>query len=475
MRLASANLLRFLHSFSGVAMIPRAMHFSLFVSLMLSLFLILAFAPPRVAAQSDLNNKIDSNIQDWLGTYKHLHENPELSTQEKETSALIAAQLKKLGYEVTDHFGQYEAADVQAYGVVAVLKNGVGPTVYVRTDMDALPVTENTGLPYASKVKVKRADGSQVGVMHACGHDLHMTVFIGTAKMLAEFKSQWSGTVVLIGQPAEETVGGAAAMLHTGLFTKFPKPDYVLALHDTPWVPAGKVAYVDGPILAGADSVDITVRGYGGHGAAPQATKDPIVVASEIVMMLQTIVSRETDPLDHVVVTVGSFHSGTKHNIIPDDAHLQLTVRTMTPQMRTKILAAITRITNGIAQAAGVPDERKPVIEISKDSVPATINDAALTKRVATAMEKSLGKDNVVAGKPIMASEDFSLFALTAPNPPIMMFWLGASDPAKYKDAVENGTRLPGPHSSEFAPLPEPAIRTGVAAMTTAVISLLPK
>ena len=220
-------------------------------------------------------------------------------------------------------------------------------------------------------------------------------------------------------------------------------PHYSLALHDTPWVPAGKVAYVDGPILSASDSIDITVRGYGGHGAAPQATKDP--VASEIVMILQTIVSRKTDPLEHVVVTVGSFHSGTRYNIIrtiPDDAHLQLTVRTMTPQMRAKVLAAITRITNGVAQAAGVPDERKPIIEISKDNVPATVNDAALTERVATAMEKSLGKENVVAGKPIMASEDFSLFALTAPNPPTMMFWLGASDPVKYKGAVENGTRF---------------------------------
>ncbi len=441
-----------------------------------TLALALTFAVPVAAQQSQLDDKIDSNIQDWLGTYKHLHENPELSTQEKETSAFVAGQLKKLGYEVTDHFGQYESApDAQPYGVVAILKNGPGPTVYVRTDMDALPVTENTGLPYASKVKVKRPDGSQVGVMHACGHDLHMTVFLGTAKMLAESKSQWSGTVILIGQPAEETAGGASAMLRAGLYSKFPKPDYVLALHDTPWVPAGKVAYVDGPILSGADSVDITVRGYGGHGAAPQATKDPIVIASEIVIMLQTIVSRETDPLEHVVVTVGSFHAGTKHNIIPDDAHLQLTVRTMSPQMRAKVLAAITRITNGIAQAAGVPEERKPIIEIGKDNVPATINDAALTKRVAVAMEKSLGKENVVAGKPIMASEDFSLFALTSPNPPIMMFWLGASDPEKYKDAVENGARLPGPHSSEFAPLPEPAIHTGIAAMTTAVISLLQK
>jgi len=395
------------------------------------------------AAQSSLDDQIDKNIQDWVGTYKHLHQNPELSTQEKETSALIAGQLKKLGYDVTDHFGQYESADNVAYGMVAVLKNGPGPTVMVRTDMDALPITENTGLPYASTVKVKRPDG-EVGAMHACGHDLHMTVFLGTAKMLAESKNQWSGTLILIGQPAEEIVSGAAAMLRAGLYTKFPKPDYVLALHDTPWVPAGKVAWLDGPILAASDSVDITVRGYGGHGASPQSTKDPIVIASEIVVMLQTIVSRETDPLEHVVVTVGSFHAGTKHNLIPDDAHLQLTVRTMTPQMREKVLAAITRITNGIAEAAGVPAERKPIIEVSKVNVPATINDPALSKRVAAALEKALGKENVVAGKPSMVSEDFSLFALTAPNPPIMMFWLGASDPAKYKDAVENGARMPG-------------------------------
>jgi len=365
-------------------MISRAIKISL--STLLTLPLTFLLVRPAEAQQSQLNDKTDSNIQDRLGTYKHLHENPELSTQKKETYALVASELKKLGYEVTDHFGQDEIADAQAYGVVAVLKNGNGSTVYVRTDMDALPVTENTGLPYASKVAVKRADGSQVGVMHACGHDLHITVFLGTANMLAESKSQGSGTVVLIGQPAEESVRGAAAMLRAGLFTKFPKPDYILALHDTPWVPAGKVAYVDGPILSASDSIDITVRGCGGHGAAPQATKDP--VASEIVMILQTIVSRKTDPLEHVVVTVGSFHSGTRYNIIrtiPDDAHLQLTVRTMTPQMRAKVLAAITRITNGVAQAAGVPDERKPIIEISKDNVPATVNDAALTKRVATA------------------------------------------------------------------------------------------
>jgi amidohydrolase len=434
---------------------------------------VIAAAAP-VVAQSDLDQKIDSNIGDWVGTYQHFHANPELSTQEKATSELIAGTLRKLGYDVTDHFGRYEEADLVSYGVVAVLKNGPGPTVYVRTELDALPVRENTGLPYASKVTVKRAN-EEVGVMHACGHDLHLTVFLGTAKLLAEEKSHWSGTVVMIAQPAEETVAGAAAMLRAGLFEKFPKPDYVLALHDSATLPAGVVAWREGSILAGADSVDITIRGYGGHGAAPNATKDPIVIASELVVFLQTIVSREEDPLQPTVITVGSFHAGTKHNIIPDDARLQLTVRTMTPEQREKTLAAITRATNGIAVAAGVPADRAPIIAVSRVSVPATINDAALTRRVAASLEKAVGKDNVVAGKPVMASEDFSLFALSDPKPPICMFWLGAVDPAKIKDAEEKKTRLPSLHSSEFAPLPEPAIRAGVKAMTTVVMDLLQK
>jgi amidohydrolase len=426
------------------------------------------------AAQSDLDQKIDSNIDDWVGTYKHLHANPELSMQEKETSALVASTLRRLGYTVTDHFGQYEDASLVSYGVVAVLKNGAGPTVYVRTELDALPVKENTGLPYASKVTVKRPD-REVSVMHACGHDLHMTVFLGTAKMLVEEKSQWTGTVVMIAQPAEEMVGGAHAMLRAGLFTKFPKPDYVLALHDSPVLPVGQVGWHEGAILAGSDSVDITIRGFGGHGAVPNMTKDPIMIASELVVFLQTIVSREEDPLQPTVVTVGSFHAGTKHNIIPDDAHLQLSVRTMTPEQREKTLAAITRATNGIAAAAGVPADRAPIIELSKSSVPATINDPALTRRVAAAMEKALGKENVVPGKPVMASEDFSLYAMSDPKPPATMFWLGAVDPTKIKDAQEKGTRLPSLHSSEFAPVPEPAIRTGVKAMTSAVMDLLKK
>jgi amidohydrolase len=435
--------------------------------------MMIAAALPAMA-QNDLNEKTDSNIGAWVETYKHFHANPELSTQEKETSALIASTLRTLGYEVTDHFGKYEDADLVSYGVVAVLKNGPGPAVYVRTELDALPVRENTGLAYASKVTVKRAN-DEVGVMHACGHDLHMTVFLGTAKMLAEEKSHWSGTVVMIAQPAEETVKGAAAMLRAGLFEKFPKPDYVLALHDHYAIPAGQVAWHEGTMLAGADSVDITIRGYGGHGAAPHTTKDPIVIAAELVVFLQTIVSREEDPLQPTVVTVGSFHAGTKHNIIPDEAHLQLSVRTMTPEQREKTLAAITQATNGIAAAAGVPADHAPIITVSKDGVPATYNDPELTQRVAASLEKALGKENVVPGKPIMASEDFSLFALSDPKPPICMFWLGAVDPAKIKDAQEYGTRLPSLHSSEFAPLPEPSIRTGVKAMTSAVMDLLKK
>ena len=440
---------------------------------LLAVGLIMGGATLPAAAQNSVDDRIDSNISDWVGTYKYLHEHPELSTEEKETSALVAAQLKKMGYEVTDHFGKYEDGRA-AYGVVAMLRNGAGPTLYIRTDMDALPVTENTGLPYASKVREKRPNG-EVGVMHACGHDLHMTVFLGTAKMMAETKTQWSGTLVLIGQPAEEVIGGAGAMLRAGLYTKFPKPDYVVALHDSSVLPAGTVGWHAGPMLAGADSVDITIRGFGGHGAMPNVTKDPIVIGAELVMALQTIVSRESDPLIPTVVTVGSFHSGTKHNIVPDEAHLQLTVRTMTPAQREKVLAAIKRITNGIAEAAGIPADRAPIIEIASDNVPATINDPALTQRIAASLDKAVGKENVWPGQPIMASEDFSLFALEDPKPPICMFWLGATDPAKWKEAEEKGTRLPGPHSSEFAPLPEPAIRTGVKAMTTVATDLLHK
>jgi len=441
-------------------------------------FLFLSFtmcATVPLFAQSDLDQRVGKELDSLVATYKHLHENPELSTQEKESSAIVAAELRKVGYDVTDHFGTYDQPGLTGYGVVGVMKNGPGPTVYVRTDMDALPIIETTGLPYASHVKAKRPDGSEVGIMHACGHDIHMSVFIGTARMLAQLKDQWTGTVVLIGQPAEETVGGAGAMLRAGLFTKFPKPTYVLALHDGSDLPAGKVGWHEGTILSGADSVDITVRGKGSHGSAPQAGKDPIVIASEIVVALQTIVSREMDPQLPTVVTVGSFHAGTKHNIIPDEAHLQLTVRTMNPEQREKVLASISRIANGIASAAGVPPDRAPIVEVAPDHVPATYNNPELTRRVAASLERSLGKENVVPVQQSMASEDFSLYALDDPKPPICMFHLGAANPQKWREARDKGQHLPGPHSSDFAPDPHPTIRTGVTAMTAAVLDLLKK
>jgi len=427
----------------------------------------------RVQAQGDLDQRVGKEIDSLTTTYKHIHQNPELSTEEKETSALLANELRQLGFAVSERVGQYDSPGKVSYGVVGVLKNGPGPTVMVRTELDALPVEERTGLPYASHVKAKQVDG-EVSVMHACGHDLHMSVWIGTARLLAESKKEWSGTVVMIGQPSEEAGGGANAMLHDGLYSKFPRPDFVIALHDNPTVAAGKVAWKEGPMLASADSVDILVRGYGGHGAAPHMTKDPIVIASEIVIMLQTIVSREVDPFDSAVVTVGSFHAGTKGNIIPDEARLQLTVRTLKPEVREKVLASIKRIAENVAAAAGVPAERAPVVKVVHSTAPTT-NNPELSRRVGAALERALGKDNVLPAEAIMASEDFSEYGLTDAKVPYCMFWLGATNPKRLAEAREKRLRLPGLHSSEFYPEPEPAIRTGVKGMTASVMELLTK
>jgi len=430
-------------------------------------------AGPVLRAQTNLDQRIDKETDSLVAIYKHIHQNPELSTEEKETSALLAGELRRLGFEVTERVGKYDVPDKISYGVVGVLLNGPGPTVMVRTELDALPVEEKTGLPYASHVKVKQADG-EVSVMHACGHDLHMSSWIGTARMLVALKNEWSGTLLMIGQPSEEGLGGAKAMLMDGLYTRFPRPDFVLALHDNPTVAAGKVAWKEGSMLASADGVDITVRGYGGHGAAPHMTKDPIVMASEIVLLLQTIVSRQTDPFDSVVITVGSFHAGTKRNIIPDEAHLELTVRTMKPEVREKVLASIKRIAEGVATAGGVPSERAPVVRVVS-STPATINNPELSRRVGAALERALGKENALPAEPIMASEDFSQYGLTDPKPPYVMFWLGATDPKRLEEAREKGTQLPSLHSSEFYPVAEPAIHTGVKAMTASVLELLKK
>jgi hippurate hydrolase len=418
---------------------------------------------------------IDRDIVALVATYKTLHAAPELSHHEEKTAAFFANQLRALGYTVTEHIGKYERAEWSGYGVVAVMKNGAGPTVLLRTELDALPVGEKTGLPYASKVKTKNDAGQDVSVMHACGHDVHITNMLGTARMLSELKDQWRGTLIILGQPAEETIDGARAVLRDGLYEKVPRPDYTIALHDSADLEAGKVGYTPGFSLASSTSVDIKIRGLGGHGSKPDATKDPIVVAAQVVMALQTIVSRENSPLDPAVVTVGSIHGGSKHNIIPDEVDLQITVRAYKEEVRLKLLKAIERITKGIAIAAGIPEDRAPIVKISETEVTAaTYNDPQLTERLAAVFVKALGQENVVRMPPAMASEDFGYLSLDQ-KIPATQFSLGAVDPAKVKQSKETGTPLPSLHSALFQPLPEPTLRTGIKAMTSAVLELMKK
>jgi hippurate hydrolase len=427
------------------------------------------------AQQQSLDAMIDSDLASLVATYKTLHAAPELSHHEEKTSSFFAGQLRSLGYTVTERVGKYENPEWTNYGVVAVMKNGVGPTVLLRTELDALPVDEKTGLPYASKVKTKNDAGLEVSVMHACGHDIHMTSMLGTAKMLAALKNQWSGTLVLIGQPAEEVVDGARSMVRDGLYERFPKPDYVIALHDSADLEAGKVGYTPGYAMASSTSVDIKIRGLGGHGARPETTKDPIVVAAQIVLALQTIVSRENSPLDPAVVTVGSIHGGTKHNIIPDEVDLQLTVRAYKEEVRKRVLASIERITKGIALAAGIPDDRAPIVKYSEAQVTAaTYNEPQLTERLGAAFVKALGADKVVKLPPVMMSEDFGYLSLEQ-KIPATLFTLGAVDPVKVKQSKEGGPPLPSLHSALFAPVPEPTLRTGIKAMTSAAMELMKK
>jgi amidohydrolase len=423
--------------------------------------------------QLSLDAMIDRDIASWLSTYKMLHAAPELSHREEKTSAFVAGELRKLGFTVTEHIGKFQNAQWTGYGLVAVMKNGPGPTVLVRTELDALPVEEKTGLPYSSQVKTKNDAGVEVSVMHACGHDIHMTSFLATAKMLTELKNRWSGTLVLLGQPAEETGDGAMAMLRDDLYTKIPQPDYAIALHDKEDLETGKVGYTPGYALSSATSIDIKIRGIGGHGSKPEAAKDPIVVAAQVVMALQTIVSRENSPLDPAVVTVGSIHGGTRYNIIPDEVNLQLTVRTYKEEVRKRVLASIERIVKGIASAAGIPEDRAPIVKIA-EGTGSTYNEPQLVGRLVAAFRQALGDENVVQVPPIMASEDFGYFRLDH-KIPLTIFWLGASDPAKVKASRESGVPLPGLHSALFAPVPEPTLRTGVKAMTSAVLELMKK
>jgi len=430
--------------------------------------IVLLFIASSASAQS-LDQMIDREMPSLLTTYKQLHAAPELSMQEKNSSALVASRLKELGYEVTYPVGQYTEPGTTCYGVVAIMRNGNGPTLLVRSDMDALPVQEQTGLPYASTVRAKSQTGDDVPVMHACGHDIHMTTLMGTAKMLAQMKSQWHGTLMLIGQPAEEVVKGADGMLRDHLYERFSKPDYAIAFHDNASLPAGQVGYTPGYLMASADSINVTIRGLGGHGASPQSTKDPVVMAAQFINALQTIVSREDSPLDPVVVTVGSIHGGTKRNIIPDEVQLLMTVRTYKPEVRKRVVASIERIAKGIAMSAGVPEDRMPVVELlAGESVDSTYNDPALTERIAGALTKGMGAANVIRIDPLMVSEDFGRFGIDR-KIPICMLNVGAVDPAK----IASGQRLPSLHSSGFAPLPDPTLRGAIKAMTLAVLELL--
>jgi hippurate hydrolase len=428
----------------------------------------------RSGSTQDVNSLAESELASLVEVYQHLHSHPELSYHEEQTAAYLADRLRSLGYDVTEGVGRYNEPGRVSYGLVGVMKNGAGPTAMVRTDLDGLPVSENTGLPYASQITTKDDGGSDVSVMHACGHDVHMASFLGTATLLSRLKDEWSGTLVLIGQPAEERGSGARAMLNDGLYERFPRPDFALALHSNASLEAGKVGYRTGYTLAAVDSVDITVRGEGGHGAYPHTTKDPIVLASRIVVALQTIVSREVSPLDSTVVTVGSIHGGSKHNIIPDQVHLQLTVRSYKPEVRRRVLDSIRRIALGVAASAGVPDDKAPIVEIDENEyTPTTYNNPELTERLVQIFERVLGPDNVIEMDPVMAGEDFSRYSLENNDIPISMFWLGTIDPERVEESRRTGTPLPSLHSSLFAPVPEPTLVTGVTAMTSAVLDLM--
>jgi amidohydrolase len=437
--------------------------------------LVAELASMAAFAQSPtLDTLLDQRLPALVSTYKMLHAAPELSHHEEKTSAFLAQQLRGLGCEVTEHVGKYEKPEWQGFGVVAIMRNGSGPTVLLRTDMDALPVEEQTGLPYASHARTKSEAGPEVAVMHACGHDIHMSSLLGTAMMLAALKDRWHGTLVLVGQPAEEMIDGAKAMLADGLYSRFPKPNYCLALHDSADLEAGKVRYTPGYALAASTSVDVIMRGRGGHGARPEATKDPVVAAAEFIMAIQTIVSRETSPLDPAVVTVGSIHGGTKNNIIPDEVRLQLSVRTYKEEVRQRILASLDRIARGIALARGIPEDRAPIVRPSDTEVtPALYNDPALTERVVGALQKSLGPENVLEGPREMVSEDFGRFGLEDHQIPVCMLRIGGIDAARIAKSKESGSPLPSLHSSLFWPAPEPTIRTGVKALTVAVLDLM--
>jgi len=407
-----------------------------------------------------------------IETYKDFHRHPELSHHEEQTSAKLAADLRQLGYQVTEHIGKYQDGS-QAWGIIAVLENGPGPRLLIRSDMDALPVEEKTGVEYASHVTSKNAEGQPTGVMHACGHDIHMTVLLGTARELVARRSQWHGTVMLVGQPSEETIDGARAMLADHLYERFGKPDFVLSEHDDSSVAAGDVAIKGGPLLASSTSIDVIIRGIGTHGAHPNGGKDPILMAAEFVVLAQGIISRQIDAQEPAVLTVGTIHGGLKRNIIPEEVTMGITLRTYSDAVRDQIIAAIRRTADGVAVAYGMPADRMPIVNVSQTEItPATLNDPAFAERLRKIAFVTLGESHVQVGDSVMGSEDVGLFSMNG-SIPAVMFRLGASDPDKLAESLKTGKQLPGPHSPLFAPVYEPTIRTGVTALTAMAMDVL--
>ncbi|MEC7398625.1 MAG: amidohydrolase [Pseudomonadota bacterium] len=429
----------------------------------------LAMAAPSAVSAQDLRAGVAEDMPELMELYRDLHANPELSFEEHKTAAKLAKRMRDLGFEVTEGVGRT--------GVVSVMRNGDGPTVLLRADMDGLPVVEQTGLPFASKVTATPASGVTTGVMHACGHDTHMAGFIGAAQQLVDHKDQWQGTLVMVLQPAEELGLGALAMLEDGLYTRFPKPDYALAFHDAAApAPAGTIGFTPGYALANVDSVDITVKGVGGHGAYPHTTVDPIVLASNMVMQFQTIVSRNSSPLDPAVITVGSFHSGAKHNIISDEAKLQLTVRSYSDESRKLLLDGIRRVARGAAMTAGLPDELMPVVTVEDPYTPSTFNDPDFTQARAAAFRDRFGEERVMEWPAVMGGEDFSQFRRAAPDDvESMIFWISGTPAPMLQALKENGTPLPSLHSPFWAPDAEAVIATGAEAMAGAAMDLMPR
>ncbi len=420
------------------------------------------------AGAATIGEEVAQDMPQLMALYRDLHANPELSMQEVRTPAKLAAEMRKLGFTVTEKVGET--------GVVSVLENGAGPVLMIRADMDGLPVVEQTNLPFASKVRATARSGVETGVMHACGHDTHMASFIGTARQLVERKDQWSGTLVMILQPGEETGEGARKMLQDGLFSRFPKPSTVIAFHDAAALPAGVIGISPGYALANVDSVDILVRGLGGHGAYPQTTKDPIVLASRIVTTLQTLVSRENDPANPAVVTVGSFQAGAKHNIISDEARLQLTVRSYKPEVRRLLLDGIRRIARGEAIAAGIPEDRMPVVTIREDEyTPATFNTEKLSNRALELFTGNFGPQRVIKTPSVMGGEDFSRYWLADNSIESLIFWVGGTPKTVWDAAAGNQHKLPSLHSPFWAPDAEAVISTATEAMTLLALDRLSK